>query len=184
MRHDKIISSTQIHAVAFSFLSRKPTWLFYLANGRKKFAREKERERGGKQGRKKGSGREREGNRKTKKRNVRQSDSRKESWRSLSKRPCICIFSCNNRKTFLDEKERKREANDSTYLSLELSSLRRAERSERDGETGYERKCVSPSCHWPGTIDVDFLNDERTSNTKNEPKLYLYPQRAFVVIRL
>lgn len=25
MRHDKIISSTQIHAVAFSFLSRKPT---------------------------------------------------------------------------------------------------------------------------------------------------------------
>lgn len=141
MRHDKIISSTQIHAVCFFRLIAKADLSCFISRTGEGSTREAEKveEEDGRGGRRKEKGKER----KSKERNVRQPDSRPRIMTFPRERPCICISLCNRRGTFLG----KREANDSLHIYLPSSRLRRTEENEwgRTGRDGKER--VPPSRH-------------------------------------
>lgn len=165
MRHDKIISSIQKRAVAFSFLSRKPTWAVLPRGKDEKRKHGKGRKSEGEIGEIKGKRKER----KNMKRNVRQIHAKnhdvprctamhihflvQQGLCSIRKRPTTLYILIFWTLLFDRRKKRKEHVPSSRLVSPHLISSR----------------------HWFETIDEDFLNDGWVIMWRTS--LVLYPRQ-------
>lgn len=169
MRHDKIISSTQIHVLLFPSYRESRAWAV-LSREWKKGARERPKKEGGiEKVEEKRKGEREHGKKRATARFARR------IMTFLRERPCICISSCNRRGTSLG----KRKVNGSLHIYLLNSPFRRAEEAKRVRLDEAERAHTVVSFHhWPGTIDEDFLNDGRAIMLRTS-LLVLYPRHSF-----
>jgi len=163
MRHDKIISSTQIHAVAFSFLSRKPTWAVLSCEWKKGSTGESPKKR-----------RKDRGKKERVRKETCDSTIRAKNHDVSSRTPHAYASRATERERERLFSVRERPTTLYIFISRTLVFDGRKKRKGKD-KTRRERAHSISSHHWPGTIDEDFLNDGwvimwRTSSV-------LYPQQ-------